>query len=197
MSNDKFNTVKYVFFLFAFISQNSFAGFTAEEILGEYWKDPLFGEAASEATISIELLPGMVWPDMIKVPLAKNIRFVLTNKSSIPHLIAFSANITKQLEDERFQKFIQDELYHSQQQVIGGGGHSHSGSTVGDAEALVKTVDQWPTVFVKPDDKKEILIRFDALSQIPFMCVLDDHEGKEYRGLITILESKDLNSVMK
>jgi len=178
-------------------SPSGFAGFTAEEILGEYWKDPLFGEAASDATISIELLPGMVWPSKVTVPLSKNVRFVFINKSEESHLIAFSSDINKQLEDERFQIFIKDELYHSQQQVIGGTGHSHSGSAVGDAEALVKTLDQWPTVFIKPDDKKEILIRFDELTQIPFICVLDTHEEKDYKGIIEISEPTDLNSIMK
>jgi len=193
----KFFIITFIFLFTSVFSPSGFAGFTAEEILGEYWKDPLFGEAASDATISIELLPGMVWPSKVTVPLSKNVRFVFINKSEESHLIAFSSDINKQLEDERFQIFIKDELYHSQQQVIGGTGHSHSGSAVGDAEALVKTLDQWPTVFIKPDDKKEILIRFDELTQIPFICVLDTHEEKDYKGIIEISEPTDLNSIMK
>jgi len=183
--------------LTSMFSQSGLAGFTAEEILGEYWKDPLFGEAASEATVSIELLPGMIWPDKVTVPLSKNIRFVFINKSEESHLVAFSTDINKQLEDERFQKFIKDELYHSKQQVIGGTAHSHSGQAVGDAEALVKTLDQWPTVFIKPEDKKEILIRFDEVMKLPFICVLETHEEKEYKGVIEIIESTDLKSIMK
>jgi len=193
----KFYIITIIFLFTSVFSPIGFAGFTAEEILGEYWKDPLFGEAASDATISIDLLPGMVWPSKVTVPLSKNVRFVFINKSEEPHLVAFSSDINKQLEDERFQKFIKDELYHSQQQVIGGTGHSHSGSAVGDAEALVKTLDQWPTVFIKPDEKKEILIRFDELTQIPFICVLDTHEEKDYEGIIDIIEPTDLNSIMK
>jgi hypothetical protein len=193
----KFSIITFIFLLSSLFSLSSFAGFTAEEILGEYWKDPLFGEAASQATISIELLPGMVWPDKITVPLSKNIRFVFTNKSEESHLIAFSVDIQKQLEDERFQLFIKDELYHSQQQVIGGTGHSHSGQAVGDAEALVKTLDQWPTVFIKPEDKKEILIRFDEVMQLPFICVLETHEEKDYKGVIEIIESTDLKNIMQ
>jgi hypothetical protein len=193
----KILTLSIIFLFSATISQSGLAGVTAEEILGEYWKDPLFGEAASEVTISIELLPGMIWPNNVIVPLSKNIRFVFTNKSAESHLVAFSTDIQKQLEDERFQNFIKDELYHSQQQVIAGTGHSHSGSAVGDAEALVKTLDQWPTVFVKPNDKKEIIVRFDELIQVPFICVLDSHEENEYKGVIDIIESTDLKSIMK
>ncbi|MFT7186180.1 MAG: hypothetical protein ACI84K_001573 [Pseudohongiellaceae bacterium] len=197
MSEFKLLFITHTFLLCAMFSQSSLAGVTAEEILGEYWKDPLFGEAASDTTISIELLPGMVWPNKVDVPLSKNVRFVFTNKSAESHLVAFSVDIKKQLKDERFQKFIKDELYHSQQQVIAGPRHSHSGSATGDAEALVKTLDQWPTVFVKPDDKKEILIRFDILTQIPFICVLKAHEDKAYKGVIDIIESTDLKNIMQ
>lgn len=197
MSTLKILIIPITFLLSSMFSLSGFAGFTAEEVLGEYWKDPLFGEAASDATISIELLSGMIWPNKVTVPLSKNVRFVFINKSEESHLIAFSADIKKQLEDERFQRFIKDELYHSQQQVIGGTGHSHSGSAVGDAEALVKTLDQWPTVFVKPDEKKEILIRFDTLIPLPFICVLETHEEKDYKGIIDIIESTDLKRIMQ
>jgi|GEM_PF-1514265 len=197
MSAFKILIIPITFLFTSMFSLSGFAGFTAEEILGEYWKDPLFGEAASEATVSIELLPGMIWPNNVTVPLAKNVRFVFINKSEESHLIAFSEDIKKQLADDRFQKFIKDELYHSQQQVIGGTGHSHSGQAVGDAEALVKKLDQWPTVFVKPDEIKEILIRFDIPMQLPFICVLETHEEKEYKGIIDIIESVDLKNIMK
>jgi hypothetical protein len=181
MSEFKLLFITHTFLLCAMFSQSSLAGVTAEEILGEYWKDPLFGEAASDTTISIELLPGMVWPNKVDVPLSKNVRFVFTNKSAESHLVAFSVDIKKQLKE----------------QVIAGPRHSHSGSATGDAEALVKTLDQWPTVFVKPDDKKEILIRFDILTQIPFICVLKAHEDKAYKGVIDIIESTDLKNIMQ
>ena len=45
--------------------------------------------------------------------------------------------------------------------------------------------------------KKEILIRFDELVQVPFVCVLESHEDKEYKGVIEIIESTDLESIMK
>jgi len=180
-----------------FFSPNGFAGLTAEQVLGEYWKDPLFGEAASEATIFVDLVSDDVWPPKITVPLARNIRFVFLNKSKQPHLMAFSKDIRIQLADERFQKFVDDELFHSQQKVIAGLGHSHASSSVDDAQALVKTLDQWPTVFVKPEDRKEILIRFDELTTISFTCALGDHEEKEYKGLIEIVKSIDLNDKSK
>ena len=171
-----------------FFPLKSIAGLTAEQVLGEYWKDPLFGEAASEATISVDLLFDQVWPFKITVPSGKNIRFVFFNKSEQPHLMAFTSDISIQLADERFKKFVKDELFHSQQRVIAGRGHSHSGSSVDDAQALVKTLDQWPTIFVKPDDKKEILIRFDEPATISFVCVLDMHEEKDYRGIIEVVK---------
>ena len=176
------------FAIVIFFPLKGLAGLTAEQVLGEYWKDPLFGEAASEATVAVDLLFDQVWPSKITVPSGKNIRFVFFNKSKTPHLMAFSNDISIQLADDRFKKFIKDELFHSQQRVIAGQGHSHSGTSVDDAQALVKTLDQWPTVFVKPDDKKEILIRFNEPTTIFFTCVLDMHEEEVYRGAIDVVK---------
>lgn len=162
------------------------AEITAEQVLGEYWKDPLFGEAASEKTVVVEVLSGRFWPREVNVPVSKNIRFVFRNKSKQAHLIAVAEDIKVLLADERFKKFVEDELYHSQQQVVSGRGHSHTGSSVDDAESLVKTLSQWPTVFIKPGDEKEILIRFDKTELVSFYCVLDQHQISGYHGLIEI-----------
>ena len=81
MSAFKLFIIYITFISTSIFSQSSLAGFTAEEILGEYWKDPLFGEAAANTTISLELLPGMIWPNKVTVPLSKNVRFVFINKS--------------------------------------------------------------------------------------------------------------------
>ena len=182
---------------YTLLSQNACSGVTAEQILGEYWNDPLFGEAASETTVSIELLPSLIWPNRVTVPVTETVRFVFTNKSIAPHLIAFSYDINKQLEDKRFQNFIKDEVYHSKQQGAAGAGHSHSGATVGDAESLVKTLAQWPTVFVLPEDKKEILIRFDNTIQVSFTCVLESHQHIDHKGLINVVDTTDFKRMMK
>jgi len=183
------------FFIFILVCAHLFArdvaaGLTAEQVLGQYWKDPLFGEAASETTIKIDLLSDMLWPTEITIPQNKNIRFVLTNKSEEPHLIAFTNDIQGLLADEKFKTFVADELYHSQQAVINVRGHSHSSSSVDDAESLVKTLPQRPTVFVKPNDLKEIIIRFDQVSSLKFACVMNEHHTLGFIGIINVIESK-------
>jgi uncharacterized cupredoxin-like copper-binding protein len=168
------------------LSINSQAGITAEQILGEYWKDPLFGAAATEQTVLVDVSTGQVWPSEITVPVSKNIRFVFSNKSSESHLFAFTQDVDVLLKNEEFIKFVKDELYHSQQTVNTSSGHSHSGTSVNDAEAIVKKLSQRPTVFIKPDDLKEILIRFDEPIKLNFTCVLDPHEDKPYTGIINV-----------
>jgi len=182
--------VKYpVFFIILLVSLQCKAGLTAEQVLGEYWKDPLFGEAATEETVSIELLFDGIWPAKISVPKDTNIRFVFNNKSAQSHLVAFTADLTELLADQAFQKFVEDELYHSQQTVVSGTGHSHSGTSVSEAEALVKTLKQRPTVFVKAGDLKEILIRFDQVMSLSYVCVLDEHEGMAFTGQLKVIEN--------
>ena len=156
-------------------ANQSAAGITAEQVLGEYWKDPLFGEAAAELSISIEILSHRLWPELIKVSAGKNIRFVFLNKSDEPHLIAFSADMNSLLGDQKFQRFVKDELSHAEKKVITGENHSHADSSANDAATIVKTLIQRPTVFVLPQDKKEILIHFDEAGSIAVFCVLDGH----------------------
>ncbi len=174
----------YVLLLTA--SFNVLSGLTAEDVLGEYWKDPLFGEAAESQTVNVEILHGKIWPEHIKVPLNQAIRFVFLNKSSESHLFAFTNDIVGLMAKESFQKFIQDEIFHSQQVQADPRSHSHSSSSVDDAEAIVKRIDQRPTVFVKPNDVKEILVRFSEQEFIELRCVIDEHSEKLIKGVIEV-----------
>jgi len=165
-------------------SFHSWAGLTAEQVLGEYWKDPLFGEAATEQTYSVELLVGRVLPELLAIPKSTNIRLVFLNHTSEPHLIAITKDPASLLVDEAFVKFVEDELYHSQQTVVSGRGHSHSGTSVNNAESMIKTLDQRPTVFVKSKDRKEILLRFDQAETLSFFCALPGHESRLHGEII-------------
>lgn len=183
---------QYLVFLLLFaLSKACFAGYTAEQVLGEYWKDPLFGEAATELTIYIDILSDRLWPGKIIVPPNKNIRFVFINKSDHPHLIAFSDNPEALLSDPDFTGFVQDELFHSTKKVVMGAGHNHASSNVNDAQAIVKTMSQRPTVFIVPDDQKEIMMRFDTGSPIQLFCAMDMHHLSGYLSEINIIESNE------
>ncbi len=164
------------------------AGLTAEDVLGEYWADPLFGEAAESVTVQIEILSGRIWPEDIKVPEAETVRFVFFNKSNDSHLFVFTKDIDTLMAQESFQKFIQDEIFHSKQEARADPrSHSHSSSSVDEAEAIVKRLDQRPTVFVKPNDIKEILVRFNTPEMIELRCVIDAHKEKLIKGRIEVL----------
>ncbi len=164
------------------------AGLTAEDVLGEYWKDPLFGEAAESVTIQIDILNGIIWPEKIKVPINQTIRFVFLNKSKESHLFAFTNDSVALLEQKSFQRFIQDEIFHSKKESQSDPrSHSHSSSSVDDAEAIVKRLDQRPTVFIKPNDIKEILVRFNKQELVELRCVINEHKETILKGVVEVL----------
>lgn len=167
----------------------AFSKITAESVLGEYWKDPLFGEAAESHTVQIEILHEKIWPNIISVKHSETIRFVFINKSKESHLFAFSEDIDQLIAEEIFQGFIQDELFHADQESNADPrSHTHTSSSVDDAQAIVKLLSQRPTVFVKPNDKKEILIRFNEKSTIELRCVIGAHQDKIIKGTIEVLD---------
>lgn len=172
-------------------SSTILAKITPESVLGEYWKDPLFGEAAESQTVQIEILNGKIWPTEILVQSSETIRFVFLNKSKAHHLFAFSEDINQLIQDDVFQKFVQDEVFHAEQSSQASPRHhSHAASSVDDAEAIVKLLSQRPTVFVKPDDKKEILIRFSEPAWVELRCVIEAHQEQALKGTIEVLKNE-------
>lgn len=171
------------------LSGFAFAKITAEAVLGEYWKDPLFGEAAESHTVKIEVLNGKIWPNTISVKHSETIRFVFLNKSKENHLFAFAKDVDVLIKEDVFQRFIQDEIYHSKQESTSDPrAHSHSSSSVDDAEAIVKLLSQRPTVFIKPNDIKEILIRFLEPASVELRCVISAHQDKAIEGMVEVLK---------
>lgn len=161
---------------------------TAERVLGEYWKDPLFGVAAESHTIQVDVLNDRLWPDNIQIPASETIRFVFFNRSKKQHLLAFAIDMQALRQDETFQKFIADELFHAKQEANHDPrSHSHSSSSVDDAESIVKLLEQRPTVFVKPGETKEILVRFDQTDTVALSCVLDAHNETLINGSIEVI----------
>lgn len=161
---------------------------TPEQVLGEYWKDPIFGQASASITSNVEILNQQVWPEKIQVPIGQNVRFLFINKTSESHLFAFTRDLEGLLTDEQFQKFSEDELYHSQQKSKEQGGHhNHAGTSTDEAQDIVKTMAQRPTVFIEPGDQKEILIRFEGSEPVTIACVLGDHYETGYRSEIVLV----------
>lgn len=172
-------------------SPESLAEITAESVLGEYWKDPLFGVAAESRTVQVEILSDRLWPGFIEVPASETIRFIFLNRSKRQHLFAFANDVSALRKDESFRKFVADELYHASQVATRDPrSHTHSSSSVDDAEAIVKFLDQRPTVFVQPNETKEILIRFIETGTVALSCVLDTHNEKLIRGRVEVLANE-------
>ncbi len=172
------------------ISTGAAAGVTAEQILGQYWKDPLFGAAAAEKTVVVEVLNRRMWPERITVDPDTTIRFVFENKSEEPHLLAFSADIEALLNDESFRKFREDEIFHASKKQQPSGHHHHEGGSVDDAAALVKLISQRPTVFVSGYDRKEILIKFNPDDKVRIFCALDSHHETGYVSQVVVRDKK-------
>lgn len=157
-----------------------------EQVLGEYWKDPLFGEAAAEQTIEIEVLNQRLWPEQVRVPVGKKLRFVATNKSDELHLLAFAAEPAKLMQDSGFQTFLNDEVYHARLTPVVNGQHQHASTNVDDAKSMLKTLSERPTIIVRPNEFKEVLIRFQEAQTLIIFCALDEHRHEGYLSTLHV-----------
>ncbi len=170
--------------LFSFYSLETATakGLTAEAVLGDYRSDPLFGEAAAQKSIIIEVGDSRFAPQDIKVQANLNIRFVFTNSSYQTHLMVMANDLNEVLSD---QVFIDAYLEHGTAQVNVPGGHSHGNSSSDDASPMVKLVDEHPAVFLKPGETKEVLVRFTDTQDVQLACVLDKHHKQGLKGVIS------------
>lgn len=166
-------------------------GMTAEQVLGEYWKDPLFGRAASSHEVTLELLYKRIWPERVKIPPEETVRFVAENRGDEVHILLFSRQLDPHATDEKFQTFIRDELHHATQAKRSTHHQHSSGSSVEETVDIVKAVDQRPTLLIKPGEQKEILLRFPETGIYHAFCVLDAHwdEGYSMRIYVEMAES--------
>ena len=172
-------SVVSIFFLSS-LSFASIAEITAESVLGEYWKDPLFGEAAGEVSANFELLWRRVYPDEKELPLNKKIMFAFENSDSQMHIMAFSHTPKDLMNDEAFKALVADTHLHAQQQKTYSSNHQHSNSDVTNPQQFVKVLEDMPLVVINPNSRKEIVIRFENSSPVTIFCVLDDHFEEGY-----------------
>ena len=170
-----------VFFSLNFIETTTAKGLTAEAVLGDYKSDPLFGEAAAQKSIIIEVGDLRIAPQDIKIETHLNVRFVFTNSSVQTHLMIMASKLDEVLSD---QALIDSYLEHGTAEVNVPGGHSHANSSSDDASPMVKLADEHPAVLLKPGDTKEVLVRFNDTESIQFACVLDQHHKQGMQGVI-------------
>ncbi len=168
------------------VSYSVNAEITAESVLGEYWKDPLFGEAAGEFTLRLELLDELIWPKQLEVKLARKIQVVFENKDKEMHIMAFSPDPQELLSNEDFHVKIKDTLLHATQTSWYTGDHQHNGNDFNDTQNFVKSLGDLALIVVEPGDRKEVIIRFDTTDPITFFCVLDHHINEGYASKLLV-----------
>ena len=61
-----------------------------EDVLGEYWTDPLFGVASAENSQRVEVLYQLLFPEVIEVFSGQTTRFIFENNSDQVHVFLFS-----------------------------------------------------------------------------------------------------------
>lgn len=157
-------------------------GLTAEAVLGDYRSDPLFGEAAANKSVIIEVGDYIIAPKNISVETMVNIRFVFTNSSKQTHLMVMANDINEVIKD---QSFINAYLEHGESQVSVPGGHSHGNTSTEGSSPMVKLINEHPAVFINPGDTKEVLVRFEDTRIIQLACVLDDHHKQGVNGIVS------------
>lgn len=160
-----------------------------EDVLGEYWKDPLFGEAAAQHTIEIEILHRKLWPEAMRVPTDKNVRFVVMNKTEELHMLAIASDPERLLEQEKFALRVQEDVLHASMEPIQDGQHTHAGTDVNNPEKLVKSLAQNPTVIVRPGEFKELLVQFEAPAVLNVFCVLNDHRNEGFTSRLRVVDA--------
>lgn len=167
-----------------------------EDVLGEYWKDPLFGSAAAGHTVQVEVLYKLLWPKEAIVPAYTNVRFVVTNKSDQLHLLAFAENPEDLLADEIFAVSMAEDVYHANMEPIVDGQHSHAGSSVDDPKPIVMTLDRKPSVVVRPHEFKEVILQFEPGQELYLFCTLDDHLHDGYISVIRVEDAPDEPAIL-
>lgn len=160
-----------------------------EDILGEYWKDPLFGVASAENVQRVEVLYKLLFPQEMEVFTGQRTRFVFENKSEDVHVFLFSEEPVQALDDEQYQAFVKDEVMHATMESNHSGGHDHAGGGGNSAaKSMVGRLEDKPTMTIQPNDKREIIIGFDEPTILTLRCVLEDHADMGHESRIRVLD---------
>ena len=159
-----------------------------EDILGEYWKDPLFGVASAQSVHRVEVLYKLLFPKEMEVFTEQKTRFVFENNTDEVHVFLFSSEPSEALEDSDYAAFVRDEVMHAKMEVTTPEGHEHTGSSTDDAKSMVGSLADRPTMTIQPHDTREMIIKFDEPLTLVLRCVLDGHEDLGHESIIKVLD---------
>ena len=157
-----------------------------EDLLGDYRNDPLFGKASSEHTVHIEILKGLLRPKEIDVRSDITVRFVVSNKTDEIHFLAFAEFPDTLIRDEVFKAHMDEAVWEASLPPIIDGEHTHAHIGLGEPRSLVKDIAEIPTVVVRPDEFKEVLIQFEPDTQLTIFSALPRHESERYKAVLKV-----------
>ncbi len=161
-----------------------------EDVLGEYWNDPLFGEAAAQQSLRLELLHRKLFPETVFAERGRTLQLVVDNRTAEAHMLVITDDPQALQNDAKFRRFRDDTLLHEQKTAaMTHHHHEHAEANAEAAQAMVKTLKQRPSVFVRAGERKEILLRFDEINALRVMCVLPGHEELGHHSLLQIVDS--------
>ena len=164
-----------------------------EEILGEYWKDPLFGVASANQRVQVEVLYGMLFPQTINVPANQRVRFVFQNKSEDIHVFLFEQHGDNALSDDAFKAFVADEVHHASMALSSNDGHvhAHNGANADGTKSIVGRLSDRPTMTLQAHDEREMILMFDAPGMVSLRCILEGHEDLGHESVLKVVAKLD------
>lgn len=167
-------------------------GLEPEDILGEYWKDPLFGVASAESVHRVEVLYKLLFPEQIEAFTEQKTRFVFENRTDEVHVFLFSLEPSEAMGDEKYKAFVEDEVKHARMEVSSADGHVHSNTNTDAAKSMVGTLADRPTMTIQANDTREMIIRFDEPATLVLRCVIEGHEDLGHQSTIKVLDGNFL-----
>lgn len=147
---------------------------TAEDVLGDYKSDPLFGVAAAEREVVLELLHRLIWPKESEVRHGERIRIKLINKSKRAHAVVFSTEPSSIIKDKDFQAFVKDDLMHASLEPIRDGQHTHADLGFSAPKAMVKKISDHPVLTVRAGEFREMIVEVDVNEAIIVVSVSEE-----------------------
>lgn len=165
-----------------------------EDILGEYWNDPLFGVASADIVQRVEVLHRLLFPNTIEINAGEVVRFVFENKTDEAHIFLFSQDPQSDLLDGDYMDFVHDEHHHATMPPDNTEGHKHAHNTESDdAKSIVGTLSDRPTMALTAFDKREMILSFDSPAKVFLKCILEGHEDQNHESIVWIKPSKGQN----
>jgi uncharacterized cupredoxin-like copper-binding protein len=178
---------QYLVMVFLFATVESLA--SPQEGSSSRNTDPLFGSAAEDQTVTIDLGERSFDQQELSVVAGQTVRMLFNNPGNQPHRIVIGHDLVKFWS----QNGLSDKQASADGLQKSNGGHSHElPESADEGSPLVKTVEELPTLMLPPAQTREILVRFPLASDIEYACSDDQHYAQGMVGRIRVLPDTPL-----